>query len=101
MSSKYKYRMTPLASQDMDSALGYIAENLCNEKAARELYFGIERGIETICEFPYSSPDCKLFLITDEKIRHMGTGRVEEAVALSRAYVYPARGNGWRIGSTQ
>lgn len=63
--------MTPLASQDMDSALGYIAENLCNEKAARELYFGIERGIETICEFPYSSPDCKLFLITDEKIRHI------------------------------
>ena len=52
MSNKYTFRLTPLAEQDIDSALGYIAENLCNAKAAADLYIKIENAIDTICAFP-------------------------------------------------
>lgn len=31
----------------------------------------IENAIGNICEFPYSSADCKYFLIEDEHIRHV------------------------------
>lgn len=71
MSNKYAFRFTPLAEQDIDSALGYIAENLCNAKAASELYFAIERAIGQICAFPLSSADCLCFLIQDKNIRHI------------------------------
>lgn len=71
MLSKYTFRLTPLAERDIDSALGYIAENLCNPKAASDLYLEIESAIDTICTFPRSSSDCLCFLIQDENIRHI------------------------------
>lgn len=71
MSSKYGYRLTPLAEQDLDSALAYITGTLCNGQAAVKLLDDIESAIETICEFPYSSADCKHFLVQDENIRHI------------------------------
>lgn len=71
MSDKYTFRITPLAEQDIDSALGYIAENLCNAKAASDLYMEIESAIERICAFPRSSSDCLCFLVQDENIRHV------------------------------
>ncbi len=74
MASKFSCKLTPLAEQDMDAALAYISETLCNGKAAIDLLDGIEHAIETICEFPYSAADCKMFLVTDEKIRHIPVG---------------------------
>lgn len=71
MSNKYTFRLTPLAEQDIDSALGYIAENLCNAKAASDLYLEIENAIDSICAFPRSSSDCLCYLIQDENIRHV------------------------------
>ncbi len=71
MSNKYNYLLTPLAEQDIDSALSYITENLCNAKAATDLYLEIESAIETICSFPRSSSDCLCYLVTDENIRHI------------------------------
>ena len=71
MASKYNYQLTPLAEQDIDSALAYITETLCNGQAAVKLLDDIENAIATICEFPYSSADCKLFLVQDENIRHV------------------------------
>lgn len=71
MSDKYTYRLTPLAESDIDSALEYIAESLCNPKAASDLYMKLERAIDTVCDFPYSSADCRRFLIQDESIRHV------------------------------
>lgn len=71
MSSKYAYYLTPLAEQDIDSALAYITETLSNGQVANKLFEDIEKAIATICEFPYSSADCKLFLIQDENIRHV------------------------------
>lgn len=71
MASKYNYQLTPLAEQDVDSALAYITETLCNGQAAGKLLEDIESAIATICEFPYSSADCKLFLVQNENIRHI------------------------------
>ncbi len=71
MSSKYDYRITPIASQDIDSALAYITGQLCNPKAASDLFLEIERAIEEICTVPYGFPDCEIFLVSDEKIRHI------------------------------
>ena len=37
MADKYSYRITPLAEEDIDGVLAYIANNLCNTKAAKDL----------------------------------------------------------------
>ena len=71
MASKYSYKLTPLAEQEVDATLGYISEKLCNGKAAVDLLDKIEYAIDTICEFPYAATDCRLFLVADEKIRHI------------------------------
>lgn len=71
MSNNYTFRITPLAEQDIDSALNYIVVNLCNAKAASDLYLKIEDTIEQICAFPLSSENCLCFLIQDENIRHI------------------------------
>lgn len=69
--SKFKYSITPIANQDIDNALNYISVELCNPKAAADLLSKIEYAIENIVEFPFSLPDCKIFLMTDESIRHI------------------------------
>ncbi len=71
MSSKYSFQITPIASEDIDSALAYISEKLCNPKAAADLFLEIEKAIDEICTVPYGFPDCAIFLITDESIRHI------------------------------
>ncbi len=71
MSNKYTFRITPLAEQDIDSALSYIAENLCNDKAASDLFIKIESAVERVCAFPRSSADCRCFMIADENVRHV------------------------------
>lgn len=71
MSNKFVYKLTPLAEQDIDSALDYIANQLCNGQAAGDLLVKVENAIENICEFPYSSADCRYFLVNDENIRHV------------------------------
>lgn len=71
MSNKFSYYLTPLAEQDIDSALDYIANQLCNGQAASDLFAKIENAIKNICIFPYSSADCTYFLVSDENIRHV------------------------------
>ncbi len=71
MSNKYSYYLTPLAEQDINSALDYIANQLCNGQAASDLFAKIENAIKNICTFPYSSADCTYFLVNDESVRHV------------------------------
>ena len=66
----FNYKFTPLAVEDIDSALTYISAQLLNKKAATDLLTEIGKTIERICEFPYSFADCSYFLITNDKIRH-------------------------------
>ena len=71
MADKYSYRITPLAEDDIDGVLAYIANNLCNTKAAKDLLDNIDSAIDNICNFPYSFADCSCYLIADNKIRHI------------------------------
>lgn len=71
MPNKYTYAFTPLAEQDIDAVLEYISENLHNLKAASDMLDKIERAIENACMLPYGFPDCGIYYITDEKIRHI------------------------------
>lgn len=69
MQNNYFYKFTELAKNDIASVLDYISVNLCNSKASSDLYFKIEKTIDTICAFPRSFHDCKCYLINDENIR--------------------------------
>ena len=71
MQSKYGFCLTPLALKDIDEVLSYIAVTLANGQAAEKLLGNIEKTIATVCEFPFSSADCKIFLVQDENIRHI------------------------------
>lgn len=71
MADKYSYRITPLAEDDIDGVLAYIANSLCNTKAAKDLLDKIGSAIDNICNFPYSFADCSCYLIADDKIRHI------------------------------
>ncbi len=64
-----------MPNKDVDSALNYISQNLCNPKAAADLYFEIDSAIHRICAFPRSSSDCLCYLIQDENIRHVPVDR--------------------------
>ena len=70
MSSKFSYYLTPLAEQDIDSALDYITNQLCNGQAAIALLDKVESTIDTVCTFPFSFDDCTCYLI-DGNIRHV------------------------------
>lgn len=62
MSNKFSYYLTPLAEQDIDSALDYIANQLCNGQAASDLFAKIENAIENICRFPIRLQIALIFL---------------------------------------
>ncbi len=71
MESKYSFSFSPLAEKELDAVIAYISETLCNGKAAVDLLDKLNYALGMICTFPYSSADCKIFLITDEKVRHV------------------------------
>ena len=71
MPSKYSFILAPNADEDIESALDYIAYNLYNKKAAIDLKKEIDKAIDTICEFPFSSSNCECFLIEDKNTRHI------------------------------
>ena len=71
MPNKYKFAFTPLAEQDIDSVLEYISVNLQNKKAANGMLDKLEKTIERVCLLPYGFPDCKIYFIPDDTIRHV------------------------------
>lgn len=52
----YKYKYTSKAKADLDSIFNYIALELSNEVAAKNLMIEIEKGIKQICSFPELCP---------------------------------------------
>ena len=51
MASEFKYEFTDSASRDLDDILDYIAGNLKNPNAAKDLFDGIKAEIKKICMF--------------------------------------------------
>ncbi len=52
----YKYKFTAKAKDDLDSIFAYIAIELSNISAARNLMKEVEKGINSICAFPEACP---------------------------------------------
>ena len=48
MQNSYQYKITFLAESDMEEALSYITNNLCNLKAAKDLYLVTDENIRKI-----------------------------------------------------
>lgn len=71
MADNYTYTLTRLAAQEIDEVIAYISEKLHNVKAANDLQDKIEQTIEQACVLPYGFPDCEIYYITDEKVRHV------------------------------
>ncbi len=69
MESKYSYKITPLAYEDMEQALSYIAETLHSPKASKDLFGAIMASIDNICAFPEAYSNCFEYDIYDESIR--------------------------------
>lgn len=69
--SNYQYQFTRLALSDMDGALSYIQNTLDNPIAAQNLVHEIDKAIQKIRNFPFAYPDCSVYLIQDQNIRHI------------------------------
>ncbi len=69
--SNYQYQFTRLALSDMEQALSYIKEMLCNPIAAQNLVLDIDDAIRKACNFPYAYPDCSVYLVQDLNVRHI------------------------------
>lgn len=54
MACEYRYQMTRRAQQDVRQIVGYIRNDLGNEKAAVALMKELSRYIERLCAFPES-----------------------------------------------
>ena len=54
MDCEYQFQMTQRAKQDVRLAVGYIRNELGNEKAAKTLMSDINKCVEKICIFPES-----------------------------------------------
>lgn len=52
MENNYSFKITDLAKQDVASVLDYVANGLCNKKAADELYAKIGKAMDVISTFP-------------------------------------------------
>lgn len=69
MDYNYSRVLSDIAKQDIDSTVEYIAKQLNNPTAARELMTKLNNIVDSICAFPRSSHDCKCYLIDDENVR--------------------------------
>lgn len=74
MGSRYTWKLTSLAEEDIDSALYYITEKISNKAAAERLFSALNKKIDHICEFPESYPGCEYYFINDMNYRHAVIG---------------------------
>lgn len=67
----YNYKITKSAYDDIDNALGYIADKLLNVKSAKKLYDEIYNKIVKVCNDEIYTKDCSYYGIDDETIRRI------------------------------
>lgn len=71
MASDFKYEFTDSASRDLDDILNYIAGNLKNPNAAKDLLDGIKAEIKNICSFPFSGEEVKNEFLVLQGVRRV------------------------------
>ena len=64
-----KYQFTDVAINDLDKILNYIANELCNDLASKNLFSKIEKTIDNICLFPKSFPLVENSFVHENNIR--------------------------------
>lgn len=65
--SKFSIKVSPIASEDLDSIYTYIANELFNENAANNVLSQIESSILRLKHFPFSGP-----VVNDEILKLKG-----------------------------
>lgn len=71
MAFKYKFLISEMAKNDIDTTIDYIANHLKNKQAATKLYDVINEKINILCTDPMLSKDCKYYGIEDETVRRI------------------------------
>ncbi len=71
MASKYSYRFTNKAVQDLDDILHYISVDLANPIAAQNLGKMIFEKIDTVRSFPESGAPIDNEFLTDKEVRKL------------------------------
>lgn len=88
MSSKYSYVISEQAEDEIQCSCFYLVNIVGNQIAVNELYSQLYSSLDLICEYPYMYPDCRIYNIQDELIRHANVGsyvlvyQIEDAKSL-------------------
>jgi plasmid stabilization system protein ParE len=71
MVSKYRYKLTERAVNDLDDVIYYISSELSNPSAAANFMETLQNTIENICNFPESGSRVINEFIPNENIRRV------------------------------
>lgn len=74
MASKYQYRLSQKAADDLDGIVSYIASELSNPQAAADFLSRLEKVIDEIRPFPESGAPVNNEFLSNTKLRKKTVG---------------------------
>ena len=74
MASKYQYRLSQKAADDLDGIVSYIASELSNPQAAADFLDRLEKVIDEIRSFPESGAPVNNEFLSNTKLRKKTVG---------------------------
>lgn len=74
MASKYQYRLSQKAADDLDGIVSYIASELSNPQAAVDFLSRLEKVIDEIRSFPESGAPVNNEFLSNTKLRKKPVG---------------------------
>ena len=74
MASKYQYRLSQKAADDLDGIVSYIASELSNPQAAADFLGRLEKVIDEIRSFPESGAPVNNEFLSNTKLRKKTVG---------------------------
>ena len=74
MASKYQYRLSQKAADDLDGIVSYIASELSNPQAAADFLSRLEKVIDEIRSFPESGSYVHNEFLSNAKLRKKPVG---------------------------
>lgn len=74
MASKYQYRLSQKAADDLDGIVSYIASELSNPQAAADFLSRLEKVIDEIRSFPESGAPVNNEFLSNTKLRKKTVG---------------------------
>lgn len=74
MASKYQYRLSQKAADDLDGIVSYIASELSNPQAAADFLSRLEKVIDEIRSFPENGAPVNNEFLSNTKLRKKTVG---------------------------